>query len=70
MKNQHKQGNFDCIFSSKQDAIKFIKHGTGKIKERSFFMRMSKIINPRLPKLPKQRVQTRRQYEKQIGLTK
>ena len=47
IKNSHKQGNFDCIFATHKDAIKFIRRGTGvlifiqRIKDRSFYMRMS-----------------------------
>lgn len=39
--NQNKTGNYDVEFNSKEEVLKFIEKGTGKINKRSFFMRLS-----------------------------
>ena len=39
--NEYKKGNYDLEFDSKEEAIKFITKGTGRINKRAFFMRIS-----------------------------
>lgn len=39
--NEKKTGNYDLEFDSKEEVIKLITRGTGKINKRLFFMRIS-----------------------------
>jgi len=42
--NENKKGNYDLQFDSKEEAIKFISRGTGRINKRPFFMRISQLL--------------------------
>jgi hypothetical protein len=39
--NPNKTGNYDIEFDSKEEVLKFIEKGTGRINKRPFFMRFS-----------------------------
>ena len=39
--NENKKGNYDLEFDSKEEALKLIGRGTGRINQRRFYMRIS-----------------------------
>lgn len=43
--NPNKTGNYDVEFNSKEEVLKLIEKGTGKINKRPFFMRLSTFYN-------------------------
>lgn len=42
--NEKKTGNYDLEFDSKEEAIKFINKGAGRINKRQFYMRLSMFL--------------------------